>query len=302
MRPHRVFERVLQRDQPGVTLTQDRSSLRSSAGLRYFAKLASSSEGEQYVGEAESLKAIERAAPGLAPKLIDCGIIDTDSKERDSDVGRPYFLSEFKDIGSLSSTAAKVLGRRLATELHTYKSSKGFGFQVPTYCGQTRQDNGWYETWTACFDALVGGLADKLKAQGGYEPLRKQIEEVRERVIPALLDPLIIEPVLLHGDLWSGNTGVDRSTGEPVIFDPSSYFGHNEADLAIGRMFGGIPDSFYSTYHEHLPKSEPREQYALRQELYQLYHYLNHTVLFGGAYAGSARRNMERLLKEIPGR
>ncbi|KAH9858025.1 fructosamine kinase PKL/CAK/FruK [Lenzites betulinus] len=302
MRAHRVFEQIIQRDQLEVTLTRDDTSLRSSAGLRYFAKLGSSSDVDQYIGEAESLMAIERAAPGLAPKLIDCGLIEFDTKERDTDVGRPYFLSEYKDIGSLSPTAAKALGKRLATELHAYKSPKGFGFQVPTYCGQTRQDNGWFETWTECFDALVGGLSDKLQAQGGYEPLIKQIGEVRERAIPALLDHLTIEPVLLHGDLWSGNTGIDRGTGEPVIFDPSSYFGHNEADLAIGRMFGGIPESFYTTYHEHLPKSQPQEQYALRQELYQLYHYLNHTVLFGGAYAGGARQKMDRLLKEVPGK
>ncbi len=83
-------------------------------------------------------------------------------------------------------------------------------------------------------------------------------------------------------------------------------------------MFGGIPESLYTTYHEHLPKTEPREQYGLRQELYQLYHYLNHTVMFGvrvifscglcavdlnaplkGAYAGSARQKMGRLLEEV---
>ncbi|KAI0639577.1 fructosamine kinase PKL/CAK/FruK [Trametes polyzona] len=299
--PHRVFESILQRDQPGVSLVQDgSSSLRSSTGQRYFAKLGSPSEKDQYIGEAESLKAMESAAPGLAPKLIDCGVIDSSTQERDGDVGRPYFLSEYKDIGTLSTTAAKALGKRLATELHAYKSPNGFGFHVPTYCGQTRQDNGWYEAWTECFDALIGGLEDKLRAQGGYEPLCKQITQVRERVIPSLLDPLVIEPVLLHGDLWSGNTGVDRATGAPVIFDPSSYFGHNEADLAIGRMFGGIPGSFYTTYHEHLPKSEPREQYGLRQDLYQLYHYLNHTVMFGGGYAGSARQKMDRLLREVP--
>ena len=51
--------------------------------------------------------------------------------------------------------------------------------------------------------------------------------------------------------------------------------------LAIGRMFGGIPESFFTTYHEYLPKTEPVEEYSLRQDLYQLYHYLNHTVLFG---------------------
>ncbi|KAI0652017.1 fructosamine kinase PKL/CAK/FruK [Trametes meyenii] len=300
MRPHRVFELILQRNQPGVALTQDGSSLRSSTGQHYFAKLGSPIDVEQFIGEAESLKAIELAAPRLAPKLIECGVIDSDTQEREGDVGRPYFLSEYKDIGSLTPSAAKVLGKRLATELHTFKSTSGFGFHVPTYCGQTRQDNGRYETWPECFDALIGGLVDKLHARGGHESLCKQAVEVRNRVIPALLEPLVIQPVLLHGDLWSGNTGIDRSTGAPVIFDPSSYYGHNEADLAIGRMFGGIPESFYTTYHEYLPKSEPLEQYDLRQELYQLYHYLNHTVLFGGAYAGSARQKMERLLKEVP--
>ncbi|EJF66845.1 fructosamine kinase PKL/CAK/FruK [Dichomitus squalens LYAD-421 SS1] len=279
------------------------SSLESAyrRSQHYFAKIGRPDDKDRFVGEAESLKAMYAAAPGLVPRLLSCGVIDNENKERDVDVGRPYFLSEYKDIGPLSSSAAKILGKRVATELHAYESKDRYGFHVPTYCGATRQDNGWFNTWPECFDALIGGLVEKLKAQGGYESLCEQVEKVRERVIPALLDPLDILPVLLHGDLWSGNTGIDRSTGEPVIFDPSSYYGHNEADLAIGRMFGGIPESFYTTYHEYLPKSEPREEYGLRQDLYQLYHYLNHTVLFGGGYAGSARSKMDKLLRTIPG-
>ena len=86
--------------------------------------------------------------------------------------------------------------------------------------------------------------------------------------------------------------------------------------LAIGRMFGGIPEPCFTTYHEYRPKSEPKDQYDLRQDLYQLYHYLNHTVLFGvclpslvhgealliflkGGYAGDARRKMDTLLREV---
>lgn len=46
-------------------------------------------------------------------------------------------------------------------------------------------------------------------------------------------------------------------------------------------MFGGIPSSFYAEYHEHLPKSAPEEEYHLRSDLYILFHYLNHTVIFG---------------------
>ena len=51
--------------------------------------------------------------------------------------------------------------------------------------------------------------------------------------------------------------------------------------LAIGGMFGGFPSSFYTEYHKHLPKSAPEEEYDLRSDLYVLFHYLNHTVIFG---------------------
>ena len=119
-------------------------------------------------------------------------------------------------------------------------------------------------------------------------------------MIPYLLRPLRVDPVLMHGDLWSGNAKVDSLSGEPVIFDPSSFYGHNEADLAIARIFGGFPGSFFSTYHKHLPKTEPSGQYGLRSDLYELYHYLNHTVLFGGSYASSAGSKMDRLLQACP--
>jgi protein-ribulosamine 3-kinase len=51
--------------------------------------------------------------------------------------------------------------------------------------------------------------------------------------------------------------------------------------LAIARIFGGFPSSFYSTYHEYRPKSKPVEEYEQRMQLYELFHYLNHTLLFG---------------------
>lgn len=60
-----------------------------------------------------------------------------------------------------------------------------------------------------------------------------------------------------------------------------SSHGFDTCSLAIARIFGGIPQSFFKTYHEYLPKSEPEDQYELRGDLYELYHYLNHTVLFG---------------------
>jgi len=53
------------------------------------------------------------------------------------------------------------------------------------------------------------------------------------------------------------------------------------SSLSIARIFGGFPESFFSTYHKYLPKTEPVDQYELRMDLYELFHYLNHTLIFG---------------------
>ncbi|KIO08629.1 hypothetical protein M404DRAFT_997557 [Pisolithus tinctorius Marx 270] len=292
-----IFLPYLQSIEPDAQFTFDLPLVKSSTGKRYYAKVGSPGEKDQYVGEAESLRAIYEAAPGLAPRLLASGTTGDDTPSRP---GNPFFLSEYMDIGSLTVQTAELLGERLAKELHAFKSPKGFGFAVPTYCGATRQDNGWFGTWEECFSAMIKNLLQKLPSERRYAELLHKGEEVRTRVIPWLLQPLVIEPVLVHGDLWSGNTGTNRKTGQSVIFDPSSYYGHNEADLAIARIFGGIPGSFFVAYHKYMPKTEPVQQYSLRGDLYELYHYLNHTVLFGGGYAGSALQKMNKLLRACP--
>ncbi|KAJ7897042.1 fructosamine kinase PKL/CAK/FruK [Mycena olivaceomarginata] len=216
---------------------------------QYFAKIGLEHEEEQYIGEAESLKHIAAAAPGLAPSVAASGL----------DGKKPFLITEYKDLTSLNDAAARRLGKRLATELHAYKGLEGFGFGVPTYCGATRLQNGWFDRWDDCFSAMIGDLLTQLKKKG----------------------PLIIQPVLLHGDLWSGNMGTEASSREPIIFDPASFYGHNEADLAIARIFGGVPKTFFETYEQHHPKTDPVDQYELRGYLYELFHYLNHTLLFG---------------------
>jgi fructosamine-3-kinase len=102
-------------------------------------------------------------------------------------------------------------------------------------------------------------------------------------------------PSLLHGDLWSGNAGVDRG-GTPVIFDPAVYYGDRETDLAMTELFGGFPGQFYEAYVETWPL-EPG--YEVRKILYNLYHVLNHLNIFGSGYLHQARTMLNRLLGEI---
>jgi len=99
------------------------------------------------------------------------------------------------------------------------------------------------------------------------------------------------EPSLLHGDLWAGNAGEVR--GEPAVFDPAVYFGDRESDIAMTRLFGGYPAGFYSEYRRAWPLDDGYER---REDLYQLYHILNHLNLFGGAYLRQAEQRIARLL------
>ncbi|KAJ1301802.1 hypothetical protein OPQ81_009030 [Rhizoctonia solani] len=266
--------------------------IRSSSGRSYYGKAGNSSETEQYRAETRSLELISTAAPNLCPNVVSA-----------SHEGRPYLIADYLDLSSLSSSvgASSTLACRLASELHAAKSDNGnYGFECPTFCGATKIDNGWYDTWADAYGAMIGGLLDKLERRSSYKELCIRGREVQQRVIPYYLGDRLkgVEPVLCHGDLWSGNVGVDQD-GNPRIFDPSSYYGHNESDLAIGRIFGGFSSSFYDEYHSIRPKSEPVEEYGQRLKLYQLFHYLNHTVLFGGGYSSQAMNLANQLLQSL---
>ncbi|KAF8807813.1 Ketosamine-3-kinase [Phlegmacium glaucopus] len=287
--PQNIVQK-LQEIEPTASFSGILPRVISSSGVSYFVKVGSPLEQAQYAGEVESLKAMEDAAPSLSPHLFVSGVLES---------GSPYFISEYKELDSLSSEAAVVLAKRMATELHCHKpTTSGFGFSIPTYCGVTKLSNGWFQRWDECYSAMIGELLVHLERKGGFHSLCKKGKTMQDVVIPKLLGPLDIKPVILHGDLWSGNVGVEKSTGQPIIFDPASYYGHNEADLSIAHVFGGFPQSFFTTYHEYFAKTEPVSQYDLRMKLYQLFHYLNHTLIFGGHYARIAEREMDNLSVE----
>ena len=82
----------------------------------------------------------------------------------------------------------------------------------------------------------------------------------------------------------------------PVIFDPATYFGDREADLAMTRLFGGFSKEFYAAYESVWPLDDGAD---LRVGLYNLYHVLNHLNLFGGGYGAQAQALIDRLLGEL---
>ena len=57
------------------------------------------------------------------------------------------------------------------------------------------------------------------------------------------------------------------------------------------------PDEFYASYEAEAPLAPGHET---RRDLYNLYHMLNHYVLFGGFYRDQAQRLIDRVLGLSP--
>jgi fructosamine-3-kinase len=58
-------------------------------------------------------------------------------------------------------------------------------------------------------------------------------------------------------------------------------------ELGLTLLFGGLSDRAFAAYQEAWPLDPGWRE---RNPLYQLYHLLNHAVLFGGSYGDHARR------------
>ena len=78
-----------------------------------------------------------------------------------------------------------------------------------------------------------------------------------------------------------------------MIFDPASYYGDREADIALTELFGGFGPEFYAAYQATYPLDDG---YPNRRDLYNLYHLLNHLNLFGSGYLARCEQVIGRLL------
>lgn len=273
---------------------------------KVFVKINHKSEAKlMFDGEMASLGAIVKTETVKVPKPI---------KVIELDTGGSVFVMEYLDMNSLSKYS-KQLGEKMADlHLHNKKQleklnkeqqtvGKGagqsdvaavekFGFHVTTCCGYLPQDNQWQSDWVPFYtqQRLQHQLNMVEKSYGDRET--RELWAELQLKIPQFFKDVEIVPALLHGDLWGGN--VAECADGPVIFDPASFYGHSEYELGIAGMFGGFNSAFYSAYHSKIPQAPG---FAKRNQLYQLFHYLNHWNHFGGGYKGSSIRVMKTLLK-----
>ncbi|MBM0743842.1 fructosamine kinase family protein [Phormidium sp. CLA17] len=250
----------------------------SGSQQTYFVKLNQASQLDMFEAEAAGLNELLASQTIRVPKPICWG----------TTAGSAYLVLEWLDLGRNSGSAWEAMGQKLAA-LHQNTSLKGFGWQVNNTIGATVQINHWTRNWAEFWIEHRLGYQFGLAAQrGGIFPAQNRLLSA----IPKLLAGHDLQPALVHGDLWSGNAAVTQ-TGEPVIFDPATYYGDREVDIAMTELFGGFPADFYRGYNAAFPLDSG---YSQRKTLYNLYHVLNHFNLFGGSYAAQANRMIEQIL------
>lgn len=251
----------------------------------YFVKLNQARLLPMFEAEAEGLRAIAATATVRAPTPVCCGVGG----------GQAFLVMEHLDLRGGRGACDRLLGERLAA-MHRIVQPY-FGWFRDNTIGSTPQPNPRSTDWPAFWAEHRLGLQLRLAAgQGHGGRLQRDGERLIEK-IPAFFATHRPQPSLLHGDLWAGNYAAD-AVGQPVIFDPACYYGDREADIAMTELFGGFGGEFYAAYRASFPLDQG---YAVRKNLYNLYHILNHLNLFGGGYRGQAESMLARLLAEARG-
>jgi fructosamine-3-kinase len=265
---------------------------RSVSAEPLFVKSAPTTQGPMLQAEADGLAALAAAACIKSPAVVGCWI-DT---SRDLAV----LAMEWLDLAPHSRAAfGKKFGRQLAT-LHTMSQECNghFGWRCDNWIGGTPQrnrssDRGGLQGWLDFFaQERLGAMAEKLSVAGSAPALLDGIQRVIDALPQFFADGHMPRPSLIHGDLWSGNWG-SLQDGSPVIFDPAVSISDAEAELAMMELFGAPPAGFWPAYRRVAKLSDG---YAERRKLYQLYHVLNHALLFGPGYARQARSLIDSLM------
>jgi len=233
--------------------------------------------------EAEALEELHDCGIVRVPKVIEVGATEAYS----------YLILEYLRLRSLDAGALRRFGEQLA-RLHSIRQPY-FGWKRNNTIGSTPQLNVPSDDWSAFWRRQRLHPQLQLLKEKGFDA-----ELIDKGLLLAEKTELFFagyrpQPSLLHGDLWSGNAAATES-GEPVFYDPATYYGDREADIAMTQLFGGFGTGFYEAYQGTYGLDAG---FDVRREMYNLYHILNHANLFGGGYARQAERMIDFLLAQV---
>ena len=241
--------------------------------ISFLMKINEHSPTDMFIKEAHGLKELQKAK---AIKIPEVNLYD-----------EGFILMEFISSATKKKNFFEEFGRKFAL-LHKFTADE-FGFYEDNYIGSTPQmninDGNTKKDWTSFYFNKRLLYQFKLAEKNGYADSSLKDAFIKtEDKIESILGGSDQMPSLLHGDLWGGNYMTDGNGGACLI-DPAVYYGNREADLAMTKLFGGFSASFYDAYNEAFPL---REGWKYRENIYMLYHVMNHLNLFGSGYYAHA--------------
>ncbi|KAK7748374.1 hypothetical protein SLS62_008637 [Diatrype stigma] len=192
----------------------------------YFLKCAIERGAIMMEGEYQSLRTIYDLMPGFTPQVYGWGKFESSNVY--------FLLMDFIELKSALPNPAKFCARVVEMHQKSVSPTGQFGFHVPTCHGKNFQRNTWTPSWAACFTEIISWFFNEdVRVNGHWPEYEAAFEKLTTQTIPTLLGALqadgrSIKPCLVHGDLWDENTGVNIETGEPVVFDASALYAHNE--------------------------------------------------------------------------
>lgn len=263
------------------------------AGRRLFVKSVPAAAADVLEAEADGLRALASSGTLRVPEVVHEGL--------SAEHGVIFLALEELQMRAPDAGFAERFGRALgALHLATPPMGGGrYGWHRDNMLGGTPQRNRWSAQgglagWMQFFATeRLGALCERLHARG----MGRELIDATEQVVQALPryfdDGHVPRASLVHGDLWSGNWAM-LTDGTPVVYDPAVSCSDAEAELAMMELFGSPSPAFWAAYRD---TAGLHPGYPRRRGLYQLYHLLNHTLLFGGAYAGQALGCAQALLR-----
>ena len=250
---------------------------------RYFVKSNHRHLAAMFAAEFAGLEALANTQTVRVPKPLLDGVSDESA----------YLVMELINLTGMNKSSEHRFGLQLA-ELHRLPQTH-FGWHRDNTIGSTAQINTPNDDWLSFWRQHRLGYQLELAKKNGYG---KHLQTLGERLLADMAGFFVDYqpmPSLLHGDLWAGNAASDTN-GQPVMFDPATYVGDREADIAMTELFGGFGKDFYAAYQDAYPLDKG---YAVRKTFYNLYHILNHVNLFGSSYVPRAVSMMSQLLAEL---
>lgn len=244
----------------------------------YFLKIADPQVNSGFIEEVEGLFFIKNSGAIKVPEVLG--------------YNKKFLVTELIIEEVKTKIFWQTLGKDLAL-MHKNSPKQDWGFITDNFIGRTPQKNtkkSWpLFSWANYFlEFRLDHLAQNFFGDIVFYQLYKSARPIMLHELAKVSEG----PTLVHGDLWEGNIlcGIGQV---PYLIDPACYFGHREVDIAMTELFGPFDKEFYKSYHETFPLLVG---YDNRKHIYNLYHLMNHWLLFGGSYYNQTKDTLQKIL------